>query len=104
MNDPTDNRPELIQRYVDQTITDDELCLFQEMLKEDASLREELLLYVRMDVAIREYVLFHNYMEDNEREGSPPPMETPISQPALSRLGSFYQKVVSCLFSKGKLQ
>ena len=64
MDDAKYHRQMLIQRYVDQTITPEELTQLQEMLKSDATVRNELLLYVRMDIAIRDYVLFHNYMDE----------------------------------------
>jgi hypothetical protein len=64
MNDAKQHRQSLIQRYVDQTISNEELRELQEMLKSDVAVRNELLLYVRMDIAIRDYVLFHNYMDE----------------------------------------
>ncbi|MCL2347189.1 MAG: hypothetical protein FWC50_02895 [Planctomycetaceae bacterium] len=64
MDKLTHYRNTLIQRYTDQTISEDELHELQSMLKTDALMRQELLLYVRMDIAIQDYVLFHNYMEE----------------------------------------
>ena len=107
MNDPKYDRQELIQRYVDQTISDEELYVFQEMLKNDASLREEFLLYVRMDVAIRDYVLFHNYMDDNFKEnvvfGDENAEESVILQATTSQRTTFYQRILSSLFPQKKL-
>lgn len=58
------DKNELIQRYFDQTITEEQLHEFQELLKNDPSVRSDLLLYSRLDIAIRDYVLFHDYMDD----------------------------------------
>jgi len=65
MSDAKEHRQTLIQRYVDQTISSEELSELQELLKSDGTVRNELLLYVRMDIAIRDYVLFHNYMDES---------------------------------------
>jgi hypothetical protein len=101
------DRHELIQRYVDQTISDEELNLFQDMLKNDASLREAFLLYVRMDVAIRDYVLFHNYMDDDFRENivfeGENVEETEIARITTSQQKTFYQKIFLSLFPQKKL-
>jgi len=101
MTDQTDDRHELIQRYVDQTISDEELRRFQQMLKEDATLREELLLYVRVDIAIRDYVVFHNYMDENVRE-----VRDVVEQQSAesSMLRGLYQKCLSSLFPQKEPQ
>lgn len=54
----------LIQSYIDQTITAEQLREFQELLKNDPTVRRDLLLYSRLDIVIRDYVLFHDYMDD----------------------------------------
>lgn len=69
--DTKNHRQSLIQRYVDQTISSEELSELQELLKSDVTIRNELLLYVRMDIAIRDYVLFHNYMDEAASEELP---------------------------------
>jgi len=101
MTDQTDDRHELIQRYVDQTISDEELRRFQQMLKEDATLREELLLYVRVDIAIRDYVVFHNYMDENVRE-----VRDVVEQQSAesSMLRGLYQQCLSSLFPQKEPQ
>ena len=101
MTDQTDDRYELIQRYVDQTISDEELRRFQQMLKEDATLREELLLYVRVDIAIRDYVVFHNYMDENVRE-----VRNVVEQHLAesSMLRGLYKKCLSSLFPQKEPQ
>ncbi len=58
------DRNELIQHYLDQTITSEQLHEFQLLLKSDPTVRRDLLLYSRLDIAIRDYVLFHDYMDD----------------------------------------
>ena len=106
MTDKTNDRHELIQRYVDQTIDDGELRRFQQMLKEDATLREELLLYVRIDVAIRDYVVFHNYMDENTREDrNVSEQQNPDHSPSLesSALRGLYQKCLSSLFPRKEI-
>ncbi len=60
MTDPS----ELIQRYIDQTISEPQLREFQELLKSDPAIRRDLLLYSRLDIAIQDFVLFHDYMDD----------------------------------------
>ena len=102
MTSPTDDRFELIQRYVDQTMTDEELSVFQDMLKNDTTMREAFLLYVRMDVAIQDYVLFHNYMDADFKECIADEAET--AQVSTSQQQTFYQKILASLFPEKKLQ
>lgn len=95
MSDTKHYRQTLIQRYIDQTITNEELSELQELLKSDVTVRNELLLYVRMDIAIRDYVLFHNYMDEpSSSETSSPEKASPTQNEAvLPELKSILGKV-----------
>lgn len=70
------DRKELIQSYIDQVITPAQLKELQELLKVDPSVRQDLLLYTRLDILIRDYVLFHNYMDEPVHENTETPSVT----------------------------
>jgi len=99
MNEEKYHRQMLIQRYVDQTITSEELSELQELLKSDADMRNELLLYVRMDMAIRGYALFHNYMDEPSavelpnQEDAPAAKQAAVQHAALPNLDTLLSKV-----------
>lgn len=69
------DRNELLQNYIDQVITPDQLQELQELLKNDPTARRDLLLYSQLDIAIRDYVLFHNYMDEPAHENTPAPVD-----------------------------
>ena len=104
MSDAKEHRQTLIQRYVDQMISSEELSELQELLKSDSTVRNELLLYVRMDIAIRDYVLFHNYMDEpgsgelSNREEKAKTKKGAVQREAVPDLETFLGKVVDKVF------